>query len=323
MRLRHAILPPLLATIACAAEPAPAPAEPEHSPREEALDRLMTERSSPAALDSAIAAAREQGISAQAILEARFIYHVDRQEDAALAALLPEFEKQDAAFKLGESEIFATREDWQAVIEYLRAIKALGAGDKAAFKKHITEAFWLSPKQGTAFATHIERLRLEETMASVKIDFTTLFTRLTGGEPASLAEVLGGKKALLLHFWSPWSTGSESFLPDFIGITEELEKNSIAVATIVMEDSPKSLADASQILATLGPKPPGVWLVDHKEDALSPTLRIQDLPALVLVSPQGSILHNGSAGDEGLWKALGGISPGIRKPAASAPVDDR
>ena len=37
--------------------------------------------------------------SEQAILEARFLYHVDRREDDAIAAMLPEFLKQQEHFK--------------------------------------------------------------------------------------------------------------------------------------------------------------------------------------------------------------------------------
>ena len=69
------------------------------------------------------------------------------------------------------------KEDWLAVIEYVQAIAALKKGDKAAFKTHITEAFWLSPRQASAFAPHIDRMRLEEAMRAVKIDFETKLHR--------------------------------------------------------------------------------------------------------------------------------------------------
>ena len=313
MRFRSLILPIALAAIATAAEPsAPEPAA--ASPKEAALERLLSERSSPEAFAQAVDEAGKQGIGGQAILEARFIFHVDRQEDAAVAAMLPEFLKQNESFKLGESEIFATKEDWLAVIEYVQAIAALRGGDKAEFKKHITEAFWLSPKQGTAFAPHIERLRLDETMAAVKIDFSSAFNPVTGGEPVALSKIIGSNKAILLQFWSPWSGECEASLPDFTAITAELAKNNIPVATLILENSEKSTADTIAMLKPLGEKPPGVWLVDRERDPLSTLLRVQTVPVFVLVSSEGKILFNGSYDSKELWSSLAGINPSIKRP---------
>ncbi|MEI6675934.1 MAG: hypothetical protein WCO57_12240, partial [Verrucomicrobiota bacterium] len=47
-------------------------------PREAALARLFSERESAATLQAAIEQARKQGISEQVILEARFLFLVDR-----------------------------------------------------------------------------------------------------------------------------------------------------------------------------------------------------------------------------------------------------
>lgn len=331
MRLQHAILLPLIlaglsGASAAAETKLGVPAEPqaqESSPREVALDHLLTERSSLEAFEAAVSEARSQGISSQAILEARFIFHVDREEDDAIAALLPEFLKQDAAFRIGDSEIFATREDWLAVLEYVRAIKAIKEGDKAAFKMHITEAFWLSPKQGTAFATHIDRLRMSETMASVRIDFAAGYLPIAGGQRINLSSVMGEKKALLLQFWSPWSAECEGFLPDFAAISKELDSHDIAVATMVMADSPKSLDDVAAMLKRLGTEPPGTWLVDDEKEPLSPVLRIQEVPAMVLVSKEGTILHNGPPDAEEFWTALGKLDGGIKRPPPANGADAR
>ena len=113
-------------------------------PREAALARLFSERESAATLQAAIEQARKQGISEQVILEARFLFLVDRHDDEGLVALLPEFAKRRETFTPELSKIFAFKEDWLAVNEYLEALAALKKADKDAFKKHITEAFWLS-----------------------------------------------------------------------------------------------------------------------------------------------------------------------------------
>jgi len=287
----------------------------EASPRDAALDRLLSERESAEALDAAIANAKKNSISAQAILEARFLYHVDRHEDDALAALLPEFMKRRDSFRLEDSEIFSVKEDWLAVTEYVQAIAALKKDDKDGFKKHITEAFWLSPRQGAAFASHIDRLRLEEAMKSVKIDFATPLTSLTDRESAPLAAPDDKRKALLLHFWSPWSRECEAFMPDFVATATGLAEKHVGIVSILPEDSPKVIADARELLKPLGAKPPGAWLIDTRKDALSSRLRVQSVPAMILLDPEGRVLFNGHPAEEALWTALLKIDPSIKRPA--------
>jgi hypothetical protein len=284
------------------------------SPREIALDNLLSERGSDKALDTAIADARKIGISEQAILEARFLYHVDRREDDAIAAMLPEFTKQNETFKIEDSEIFSVKEDWLAVLEYVQAIDSLKKGDKAAFKTHITEAFWLSPRQASAFAPHIDRMRLEDAMHGVKIDFTSRFVPLAAGEPVPLDKLMADKKALLLHFWSPLNRECESSMPDFVITAKALGEKGIAVASLLPDDSPKMLTAARDMLHPLGDNPPGAWLVDTKEKPLGRDLRIQGLPVFVLVSSEGKILFNGDPTDDAFWDALTKIDSSIIRP---------
>jgi len=284
------------------------------SPREIALDNLLSERESDKALDTAIADARKNGISEQAILEARFLYHVDRREDDAIAAMLPEFEKQGANFKLEDSEIFSVKEDWLAVLDYVKAIDSLKKGDKTAFKSHITEAFWLSPHQASAFAPHIERMRLEDAMRSVKIDFTTRLAPLAAGDAVPLDQLMKDKKAMLIHFWSPLSRECETSMPDFVITAKALGEKGIAVVSLLPDDSPKMLTAARDMIHPLGATPPGAWLVDSRGKPLARDLRVQGLPVFVLVSNEGMILFNGDPTDDAFWDSLTKIDPGIVRP---------
>lgn len=314
MRLRSLIIATAIAGIPLLRAQQPGEESAAPSPKDAALEHLLSERSSPDLFKRAIEEARKQGISEQAILEARFIFHVDRQEDEAISAMLPDFLKRSETFRLEESEIFATREDWLAVIEYIRAITALREGNKAGFKTHITEAFWLSPKQGSAFAPHIERVRLEETMATVKIDFSAAFPPLAGGQAVPLSSIIKDNKALLLQFWSPLSAECEASLGDFAAIAAELSENNIPCVTLLLENSEKGLSDTTGMLKNVGEKTPGTWLVDREREAFSTMLRVQNIPALVLISKEGKVLFNGSYGDAALWTALQAIAPGIEKP---------
>ncbi len=284
------------------------------SPREIALDNLLAERDSDKGLEAAIAAAKKNGIAAQAILEARFLYHVDRREDDAIAAMLPEFIQQNENFKLEDSAIFSVKEDWLAVIEYVQAIAALKKGDKDGFKSHITEAFWLSPRQASAFAPHIDRMRLEDSMRSVKIDFETKLLPLAGGEAVSLKSLMTDKKAMVLHFWSPASRECEASLPDYVVTAKALGEKGMAMVSIMPGNSPEILTAAQKVLKPFDPKPPGAWLTDRNESPLARELRVQALPIFVILSNEGRVLFNGDPTDDGLWDALKKIDPRIIRP---------
>ncbi|BCU75820.1 TlpA disulfide reductase family protein [Luteolibacter sp. LG18] len=326
--MRPLALLALLPVIAFAAEePAggKGKGEEELSPREAAVEHMLTERESPAALEKAIAEAKKQGASDQSQFEARFLYLVDRGDDDGIAALLPEMLKRKDAFKLEDSEIFAVKEDWLAVVEYVSAVDARKKGDREGFKKHILEAFWLSPRQGAAYAPHIEKMRMEEAMKEVQYGFDQEFEPLKGKQKVKLKELTAGKKAVLLHFWSPWSRECEDSMPDFAAAAKEFESHGIAVVSVVSEDAPKVLDEARAMVAKLGEHPPGAWVNDDAKQPLNRLFRVQGIPVMVLLSPEGKVLFNGSPGDETLWKALAGISPDIKRPALTedAPVEKK
>jgi len=303
----------MMGTTLLVAQVEPAPETPM-APKEDAIEQMLSERESPEALDKAVTAARELGVSEQAILEARFLFHVDRAEDAEIAALLPEFEKRKTDFKLEDSEIFAAEDDWLAVTEYVRAIASLRQGDSAGFKIHITEAFWLSPKQGAAFAPHIERMRLMDAMKAVRVDFDKKYQDVLNDRTVSLGDVMGEKKGILLHFWSPWSRECEATLADFFLTAEHIIPKGVAVVSILPETSAKVSADAKAMLQATGKNIPGQWIVDSKKAPVSHKLKVQSVPVVILLSADGRVLYNGHPAEENFWKALETLAPEIERP---------
>jgi len=308
----------LAASIAHAQPPAAAPfagASSAPSPKADALESLLSERESDQAFNAAVAEARKQGINEQVILEATFLYHVDRSEDDAIAALLPQFLAKKDTFKVADSEIFSVQEDWLAVVEYVQAIACMKKGDKAGFKQHITEAFWLSPRQGAAFATHIERMRLEDAMSTVKIDPATRLVPLQGsGNAIVLGALVKDRKALVIHFWSPSNQECTDSMPDLITTAKKLESSGIAVLSVIPDSEGKMVTDARAALLPLGTNPPGAWAVDLKEDSLYQKLRIQSMPTMILLSPEGKVLFNGHPSDDEFWSALNKIDTNIVRP---------
>jgi thiol-disulfide isomerase/thioredoxin len=284
------------------------------SPKKAALEELLTERSSDEAFQKAIKDAKANGIGEQAILEARFLYLVDQHQDEKLVDMLPEFMERDKNFKVEDSEIFSVKEDWQAVLEYIQALAALKKNDRDAFKKHVTEAFWLSPKQAEVLAPHIEKLRQEDAMRDLKVDLASKYKPLGDGNEMSLGEIGKEKKAVLIHFWSPWIEDGQHSIEDFKVVAKELLKNGLGVASILANASEDSIRDAKEMYTSMGDQPPGVWLMAPEKSPLVRNLRIQNLPTMVLVQPDGKILYNGDPSDDSFWEALKKISPEIKRP---------
>ncbi len=315
----HACSPLLPLTFALVALIVQAPAqeglaaEMENAVRQQATEKILTERTSQEAFNKAISDARSMGVAEQAILEARFLYHVDLEQHDAIGAMLPDFMKRRAVFKLAESEIFSVEEDWLAVLEYVQAIVALNKGDQDAFKRHITEAFWLSPGQAAAYAPLIESLRMRESMARVKLDFSQGAISLNGGAAVALSNLIKGNKAMLLHFWSPWSRECVEAMDDFSATAEMLSKHEIAVVSLIPPDIAALATDARETIRSLSGAEKSVWLIDSDEGALAQMLRVRQLPTMVLVSAEGKVLFNGVPTDEQFWTALRTVDRGIEQ----------
>ena len=314
---RAAVLLLFLAMAPAAAADEVATPAPADRLRESAIESLLGDHADLAALERASREARRLGVAEQAILEARFLFHVDRNEDAAIAAMAPEMSAGRDSFRLEDSAIFAAEDDWLAVIEYAHALAARGKGDMDAFKKHITEAFWLSPGQAAAFAPHIERVRNEQRNARIRIDFTSRFPCLLEDKALTLGSLMEGRKAVVLHFWSPWSQACEDFREDFAITAAALEKAGFAVVSVLAEDSAEARADAAAQLRKQQPLPPGAWLADAGRPSLTRQLRPRDLPAMALVSTEGRVLFHGHPSDPELWRILNGIEPSLARPAAA------
>ena len=287
---------------------------PKMTPKEDAIEQLLSERDSTEALEKAILSARKLGVSEQAILESKFLFHIDRAEDAEIAKMLPDLVKQGENFKLSDSQIFGSEDDWLAIIEYSRAIVALQKGEKQEFKKHITEAFWLSPSQGAAFAPHIQRLRLMDAMKEVKLDRERKYLNTLDAESTSLGKIIAGKKGTLLHFWSPLSPECEATLADFFITAELLTKNGIGVASVLPEASEKVNAAAKAMLVATGKNIVGHWMVDAENSPLSTQLKVQTVPTVVLLDSEGKVVYNGHPGNEEFWILLEKLNPEIKRP---------
>ena len=228
--------------------------------------------------------------------------------------MAPELVRKRDSFDPENSEIFSVKEDWLAIVHYAQAIAALQQGDKANFKKHITEAFWLSPRQAQAFAPHIDQLRLNEAMKLITIDPGKLMQPQQGGKPTTLRDLMRGHKATILHFWSPTSQEVQLNLPDFVITTQSCKEQNILVLSILVGHYPGILEDAESIRKEDAADAQCTWLIESNTKPLSDLLRVRDIPTMVIISTDGKILFNGHPSDADFWLTVQKVSPDFKRP---------
>lgn len=287
--------------------PLPDPPPPDLPPREAALDTLFSIPGTLAELHAALENASAHGVAPQARLEARFLFHVQHNDDDGIIALLPDLEKTSATFTLDDTEIFSTKEDFMAVIEFARAIKSLKEKNNEAFKKHITEALWLSPNQASAFTPYIEKMRLAEHIKSTTFSYDVQLPALSDAKPAHLRVLTEEKAATLIHFWSPWSDDCETATTDLTLLQPELKSHNVALLNVLVSDKSEIVAEAKDYLAGQDPPLGGAQLIDRAKDRIATKLRVTDIPTVVLLSPEGKILFHGPPGDAAIVTVLKGL----------------
>ncbi len=287
----------------------------QNKAQRDALVGALFEAPDAAAFEKAFAAAKAGKIPNQILVEARFLYLVDYADQAALASFAPTLKEQLEKDQMSDSVIFAVKEDFMAVHEYTLALGALEKNNSAAFKKHITEAFWLSPSQAGVFGPHINEHRLAKKMDTLKLDLTQeLEVQSKESKKTTFKKLLGDSPAIALHFWTPWSQESVNSFPDFLATSEVLHKNNLPSASILISGNAESRDDADSFLANYKSPLPGSWLIEAKENRLSSTLRIANFPTIVLIAKDGTVLFHGDPGANKFWTQLKKLSPNIIRP---------
>lgn len=295
--------------------PAP-PSELKAKGIESLLDELLSQRGSREDFEQHIARARQAGLQEQVLLEARFLYCVD-QDQASLPQLIPALEAMSSQFSVDQSKIFATREDFLAVIEYCRAMAALAKNDDQAFKQHICEAFWLSPTQAGAYAPCIEKWRLARHIATATIDISQRLDGLIEPNALSLANALDQSSALLLHFWSPWND-DEASRAQLRRTVELAQDQGVFIASVLADPSTENIREAKSLLSQQPPIAHWQQWVELQDHKLAHALRVTDLPTLVLISREGRVLYHGGMETEALKKNLQSLNNKKTEPTSDS-----
>lgn len=282
--------------------------------KEKLLEALM---SAPdlASLNQAIERGKKAGLPEQIFLEARFVFFVNEDDRAALAKLSTKLEAHLPKFSPDNTMLFAVEEDFASIVEYTKALAALEKNDRALFKKHITEAFWLSPSHVAQFAPLINDLRIQEAMNKLTLDLDRKFEdQKSKGKTKSLRSIASDSPAFLIHFWSPWVQQSIAAMEEIANVSKTLIENNISVTSILLSSTDEAKKDAQTFLAGDGAKNPGHWLIDTETSSLGSLMRVSAFPTVVLVSRRGKVLFNGDPADPRMWEKLAELNPKIIPP---------
>lgn len=292
----------LLASSLHAQEGAPNP--------KELMQRLFDPKASEEQLMDAVKKAGMAGIPRQQLIEAKLVWGLRTQNAAWLEKILPELEVLADNFDRTESAGLKSAEEIRSFIAYAKALQAQAKNDDATFKSQILEAVWLNPAQAPIFTQVIEKSRMEAKMASMKMDLS-LVVSTHDGQVTTLADQLGGQKALLVDFWASWCGPCMKLMPELKKKAAELSKHGIVVVGMNKDDKDAQSLTA-KIHDDLGIEFP--WLIEPAERPFTKLLEIESIPRMVLIAPSGQILFNGHPQDPALWIALQKVNAEIKAP---------
>ncbi len=281
-------------------------------PSQEMMQRLFNPNATNEELVAATKEASKAGVPRQQILEAKLIWGLRKQDADWLMKILPELKVLAENFDPAQSAGIKSADDIRAFIEFTQGMVAKAKKDEAGYKKHMQEAFWLSPSQAPVFAQAIETDRREAKMATMKLDLKLALVT-SGGEATTLADQLVGKKAVLLDFWASWCGPCMKLMPELKKKAEHLSKHGIVVAGMNKDDE-KAESVAEKVRTEQDIEFP--WLIEPMERPFSKLLEIDSIPRMILVAPDGKVLFNGHPQDPGLWTALQKLDPAIKAPGA-------
>ncbi|MCZ6673374.1 MAG: TlpA disulfide reductase family protein [Verrucomicrobia bacterium] len=286
-------------------------AESEATPSvEEAMEALQAAAiDQEADFNTAYELAEKAGVSEANLLESKVLNLLGGGDLQAVLALIPSMERNAEEFQVGGEGFFTDRDQVYGLIENLKALQASEAGDWEAFEIHVKEGFWKSPELSNMFG--ISRLITEmrndraqkEAMQDLKLPMD-MEIQSADGSVTTLAQMVSGRKAVLLDFWASWCGPCISLMPELKHKAEVLPSQGVAVAGM-NTDRTDQIRLARQVQEKHGMDMP--WLLEPDSSPFSSALMINSIPRMILVSPDGGVLFNGHPMDPNLISTLASI----------------
>lgn len=162
----------------------------------------------------------------------------------------------------------------------------------------------LSPTEAQQLIPSIQTY-IQSKMAAVqkknlsKISFPMdLEIKYSNGKVTTINQLVKGKKGVLLDFWASWCGPCMQLMPSLLAKAKQFSSHDIVVAGMNTENE----ATAEKIKKNKNINIP--WLVEPESRPFSQLLKIESIPRMVLISPEGDILYNGHPQNDALYHAL-------------------
>jgi thiol-disulfide isomerase/thioredoxin len=282
---------------------AQAQAETQAQTQEEANNQLMMtlfkRETTPEEYDAALSKAKAAGIPAQVLLESQIVRTFYSKDKTALIALKTPLEKAGANLDLENSQMFQTKNDYDAMLEGIAALEAERDGDAAGFEKHIKEAIWQgSPMLQPMYLSWLNEYRAAAEMQKIVVPLDTKLMT-SDGKQTTFKEVLGTNKALLIDFWASWYAPSVEAMDELKSKGASLAPQGVVVVGLNTENDAGKAAGVKKDKNIALP-----WLLEPEGEPYSRLLNVDSIPRAVLVSAEGKVLYNGHPADPALKAAL-------------------
>lgn len=142
-----------------------------------------------------------------------------------------------------------------------------------------------------------EREAEKTLMANLKVPMD-LEIQTSAGEKTTLGNLSKGKKGVLLDFWASWCGPCMNLMPELENKAKKLGPEGILVAGMNTENAVK--AESVRKKRKIG----FTWLVEPDGRPLSQMLKINSIPRMILLAPDGKVLFNGHPMDDELVSTL-------------------
>ncbi|PTY02637.1 hypothetical protein DB346_08815 [Verrucomicrobia bacterium LW23] len=315
-----------------AADPAPAPAgggdphslglpkDPGTSPvkpKEQTIDEMMKLKDSKDEPQFAklLEKAKSLGASEEELLEAEITYCFRAQMWDKLKEVHTRFAALVPRWNLEKAGYIRTAGQPEAMNELIKAVVAAEGGDMKGFETAIKEAIWLNPEEANFYAQFILGYRRKARMTSIAVPMNAKFATSQGGT-ATFAELVKGKKVLLLNFWTGFTPESLAGITEMVDVEKELGPQGVVSVGLNIEGNAAAAEEARKENKITFP-----WLLEEKTRALYNQMGSTTFPLSALVTPEGKVLYIGDPrGDDiGLHEALAKLGITYKLPTDDLP----
>ena len=260
------------------------------------VENLFTERD-PKAFELYYKQAVESKIIPQTLFEADFLYSVDTENNQRLIEIVKRHDtkKLVKGFNSLSSHVFATVDDFKAVLHFVDAVKHFENNDTQLFKKEIKEAFWFSPDQAPIFASLIEKTKLKAIIKDYTFPSNFKFQlQLTQKEIPNWKTIIPEQTALVIYCYSPWSNDCFELAEEVKAIHEICVDNKFAHLQHRLEIPDEADIDNARYTKAVGIDNSHAWTVETYKVCLLETLRIKQTPTLIVLNQEGKIQFHGN-----------------------------